>query len=149
MIKQEMDKLLEVGFIKEIQYLEWLSNVVAVPKKNDKWRVCREYTNLNDACPKDTFPLSRIDQVVDATAGHKLLSFLDAYSGYNQISMFPHDDPKTAFIILYDMYCYKVMFFGLKNVGATYQCMMSRVFEPMLGRTVEVYLDDILVKSRL
>ena len=149
MIKQEMDKLLEAGFIKEIQYPEWLSNVVVVPKKNDKWRVCRDYTNLNDACPKDTFPLSRIDQVVDATTGHELLSFLDAYSGYNQISMFLSDEPKTAFIITYDMYCYKVMLFGLKNVSITYQCMMSRVFEPMLGRTVEVYIDDILVKSRL
>ena len=83
MIKQELDRLLEVGFIKEIHYLEWLSNVVVVPKKNGKWRVCEDYRNLNDACPKDTFPLPLIDQIVDVTAGHELLSFLDAYSGYN------------------------------------------------------------------
>ena len=108
-----------------------------------------DYTNLNDACLKDNFPLPRINQIVDdATAGHELLSFLDAYSGYNQISMYPPDEPKTAFITPYDMYCYKVMSFGLKNVGVTYQRMMSRVFEPLLGKTMEVYIDDILVKSR-
>ena len=133
-----MDKILEAEFIKEIQYSEWLSNEVVVPKKNGKWPVYVDYTNLNDAYPKDTFPLSQIDQFVDTTAVHKLLSFLNAYLGYNQISMYPLDEPKTAFITLYDMYCYKVMLFGLKNVGATYQSMMSRVFEPLLGRTMEV-----------
>ena len=84
MIKQEADKLLEVNFIKEIQYSKWLSNVVVVLKKNDKWQVCVDYTNFNYACPKDTFPLPRIDQIMDEIAGHELLSFLDAYSGYNQ-----------------------------------------------------------------
>ena len=79
-----------------------------------------DYTNLNDACPKETFPLLWIDQIVDSTVGHKLLSFLKAYSGYNQIPMNPPDEPKTAFITLYDMYCCKVMSFGLKNVEATY-----------------------------
>ena len=77
-----MDKLLDAEFIKEIQYPEWLSNVVVVQKKNGKWQVCVDYTNLNDACPKDTFPLPRIDQIVDTTTDHYLLSFLDAYSGY-------------------------------------------------------------------
>ena len=148
MIKQEVDKLLEVGFIKEIQYPEWLSNVVVVPKRNGKWRVCVDYSNLNDACPKETFPLSWIDQIMDATIGHKLLSFLDPNSGYNHILMYLPDEPKTAFITSYNMYFYKVMSFGLKNVGATYQRMMSRVFEPLLGRTVEVYINDILVKSK-
>ena len=93
-----MDILLEAELIKEIQYLEWLSNVVVVPKKNDKWRVCVDYTNLNDACLKDTFPLPWIDQIVDATAGHDLFSFLDAYLGYNQILMYPSDEEKTDFI---------------------------------------------------
>ena len=146
-IKQKVDRLLEVEFIKKIQYLEWLSNMVVVPKKNGKWRVCMDYTNLNDACPKDTFPLPRIDQILDAMASHELLSFLYAYSGYNHISLCPPDEPKTAFITPYDMYCYKVMSLGLKNVEATYQGVMSRVFEPILGRTVEAYIDDILVKS--
>ena len=107
-----------------------------------------DYTNLNDTFPKDTFPLHRIDQIVDATLGHELLTFFDAYLGYNQIPMYLPDEPKFTFITLYDMYSYKVMSFGLKNVGATYQCMMSRVFEPLLSRTVEAYIDDILVKSR-
>ena len=147
-IKQEVDILLEVGFIKEIQYPEWLSNVVVVRKKNGKWQVCVDYINLNDACSKDTFPLPQIDQIVDATAGHELLSFLDAYLDYNQIPMYPSDEAKTAFITPYAMYCYRVMPFGLNNTGATYQCMMSRVFEPLLGKTVVVYIDDILVKSK-
>ena len=88
-IKQEVDKLFAVGYIREIQYPKWLANVVVVPKKNGKWHVCVDYSNLNNACPKDTFPLPRIDQIVNATAGHELLSFLNAYFGYNQISMFP------------------------------------------------------------
>ena len=85
---------------------------------------------------------------MDATVGHKLLSFLEAYLGYNQILMYPINEPKTTCITPYNMHCYKVMPFGLKNVGATYQCIMSQVFEPLLGRIVEVYIDDILVKSR-
>ena len=100
-IKQEVNKLLEVGFIKDIQYPEWLFNVVVVPKKNSKWRVCVDYTNLNDVCPKDTFPLSQIDQIMDATIGHELLSFLDAYLGYNQILMYPsYNTPKYALTVL-------------------------------------------------
>ena len=86
-----------------------------------------DYTNLNDACPKDTFPLPQIDQIIDATAGHELLSFLVAYLGYNQIPMYPSNETKTAFITIYGMYCYRVMPFGLKNAGATYQLMMSWV----------------------
>ena len=139
-----MDKLLKVEFVKEIHYPKWIYNVVVIPKKN---RVCMDYTNLNDAYPNDTFPLPQIDQIVDATASHELLSFLDAYSRYNQIPMYPPDEAKTAFITPFGMYCYKVMSFRLKNVEATYQRMMSRVFEPLLSRTVEAYIDDILVKS--
>ena len=136
-----------VGFIKEIQYSEWLSNEVVV-QKNRKWCVCMDYTNLNDDCLKDAFPLSRIDRIVNATAGHKLLSFLNTYSGYNQIPMYLLDAVKTTFITQYGMYCYNVMPFGLKNVGATYQRMMSRVFEAVLGRIVEAYIDDIMVNSK-
>ena len=143
-----MDKLLEVNFIKEIQFPEWLSNVVVLPKKNGKWRVCVDYSNLNDTYPKETFPLPWINQIVDATTSHELLSFLDPYLGYNHILMYPPNEPKIDFITPYDMYCYKVMLFGLKNVRATYQRMISRVFEPLLGRNVEVYIDDILVKSK-
>ena len=82
-IQAEVDNLLKVGFIGEVKYPEWLANVVVVPKKGGKWRVCMDYTDLNDACPKDSFPLPRIDQIVDASEGHGMLSFLDAFSGYH------------------------------------------------------------------
>ena len=105
--------MLKAGFIREALYPEWLANPVLVKKKNGKWRVCIDFTNLNEACPKDPFPLPRIDQTVDATAGSELLSFMDAYSGYNQIHMYPPDQEKTAFLTDRGIYCYKMMPFGL------------------------------------
>lgn len=84
-INDEMDRLLKAGMIKEVDYPEWLANVVIVQKKNGKWRVCVDYTDLNKACPKDPYPLPHIDKMVDSTAGHELLTFLDALSGFNQI----------------------------------------------------------------
>ncbi|XP_034218921.1 uncharacterized protein K02A2.6-like [Prunus dulcis] len=110
--------------------------------------MCVDYTNLNRACPKDNFPLPRIDQLVDATAGHALLSFMDAYSGYNQIFMNPEDQAHTSFITDRGLYCYKAMPFGLKNAGATYQRLVNHLFAPLIGNTMEVYVDDMLVKSR-
>ena len=98
-IQAEVDNLLKAGFIREVKYLEWLANVVVVPKKGGKWRVCVDYTDLNDACPKDSFPLPRIDHIVDALAEHGMLSFLDAFFGYHQIPMYPPDAEKTSFII--------------------------------------------------
>ena len=147
-IKQEVDKLLMIGMIIEIQYPQWLFNIVVVPKKNGKWSMCVDYSNLNDACLKDTFSLPHIDQIVDATTGHQLLSFLNAYSGYNRIPIYPPDSENMAFITPTGMYCYNMMPFGMKNARATYQCMMSRIFEPLLGRTMEAYIDDMLVKSK-
>ncbi|RVW88325.1 Transposon Ty3-I Gag-Pol polyprotein [Vitis vinifera] len=146
-IQDEINKLLEAGFIREVSYPDWLANVVVVPKKEGKWRVCVDYTNLNNACPKDSFPLPRIDQIVDSTSGQGMLTFLDAFSGYHQIPMSPDDEEKTAFITPHGLYCYKVMPFGLKNAGATYQRLMTKIFKPLIGRSVEVYIDDI-VKSK-
>ncbi|RVW83292.1 Transposon Ty3-I Gag-Pol polyprotein [Vitis vinifera] len=114
-IQNEVDKLLAVGFIREVEYPKWLANVVVVPKKEGKWRVYVDYTNLNNACPKDSFPLPWIDQIVDSTIGHGMLSFLDAFFGYHQIPMALTDEEKTAFITLHGLYCYKVMPFRLKN----------------------------------
>ena len=108
------------GFIKEVYYPEWLANVIMVKKSNGKWRMCVDFTNLNRTYPKDSFPLPRIDQLVDSTAGHELLTFMDAFSGYNQIRMNEENQEKTAFVTSQGLYCYKVMPFGLKNVGATY-----------------------------
>ena len=80
---EEVDRLLEADFIREVFYPDWLANVVMVKKSNSKWRMCIDFTDLNKACPKDNFPLSRIEQLVYSTAGHKLLSFMDAFFGYN------------------------------------------------------------------
>ena len=119
-VQDEVDNLLKAGFIREIKYPEWLANVVEVPKKGGKWRVCVDYTDLNDTCPKDSFPLPRIDQIVDTSAEHGMLSFLDAFSGYHQIPMSLSDAEKTTFLTPHGLFCYNVMSFGLKNVGATY-----------------------------
>ncbi|RVW81950.1 Transposon Ty3-I Gag-Pol polyprotein [Vitis vinifera] len=147
-VRDEIDKLLEAGFIREVEYPDWLANVVLVPKKEGKWRVCVDYTNLNNACPKDSFPLPRIDQIVDSTARQGMLSFLDAFSGYHQIPMSPADEEKTVFITPHGLYCYKVMPFGLKNAGATYQRLMAKIFKLLVGCTVEVYIDDVVVKRK-
>ncbi|RVX00899.1 Transposon Ty3-I Gag-Pol polyprotein [Vitis vinifera] len=138
-IRNEIDKLLEAGFIREVSYPDWLANVVVVPKKEGKWQVCVDYTNLNNACPKDSFPLPRIDQIVDSTSGQGMLSFLDAFSGYHQIPMSPDDEEKIAFITPHGLYCYKVMPFGLKNAGATYQKLMTKIFKPLIGHSVECW----------
>ena len=119
-----------------------------VKKANGKWWMCVDFTDLNKACPKDSFPLPRIDQLVDSIAGHKLLTFMDAFSGYNQIVMNEADQEKTSFITSRGLFCYKVMPFGLKNTGATYQRLMNRMFHDQIGRNVKVYIDDMLVKSK-
>ncbi|KAK0588222.1 hypothetical protein LWI29_036137 [Acer saccharum] len=119
-VQGEVDKLLKARFIRESRYPEWIANVVMVTKANGKWRMCVDYTDLNRACPKDSFLLLKIDQLINSTAGNKLLSFMDAFSGYNQIMMHPADQDKTSFITRQGFYCYKVMPFGLKNAGATY-----------------------------
>jgi hypothetical protein len=136
------------GFIKEVFHPEWLANPVLVRKKGGKWRMCVDYTCLNKACPKVPYPLPRIDQIVDSTAGCETLSFLYAYSGYHQIRMKESDQLATSFITPFGMYCYVTMPFGLKNAGATYQRCMNHVFGEHIGRTVEAYVDDIVVKTR-
>ena len=145
---EEVDKLFAANFIREVFYPDWLANVVMVKKDTGKWQMCVDFTDLNKACPKDSFPLPRIDQLVDSTAGHKLLTFMDAFSGYNQIVMDESDQEKTSFITSRGLFCYKVMPFGLKNAGATYQRLMNRMFHDQIDRNVEVYVDDMLVKSK-
>ena len=146
-INEEVSKLLQENAIREVEYLEWLANVVLVKKENGKWRLCIDFTDINKACMKDSFPLPRIDLIVDATASHELLSFMDAFSGYNQISMDPSDQEKTSFFTGQGTYCYRVMPFGLKNAGATYQRLVNKMFQKQIGASMEVYMDDMLVKS--
>lgn len=147
-VDEEVRKLLEAGFIREVKYTTWLANVVMVKKSNRKWRMCADFTDLNKACPKDTYPLPNIDRLVDEVSRYQVLIFLDAYSGYNQIPMYQLDSEKTAFITERSTYCYTVMSFGLKNAGATYQRLMDKVFRNQIGRCMEVYVDDMVVRSR-
>jgi hypothetical protein len=136
-IASELHRLENAGFIREIKTLSWVSNPVIVPKKNtDVQRVCVDYISLNKHCPKDPFPLPHIDQIIDSTAGCARLSFLDAYSGYNQIKLKKEDEEKTAFITPYGVFCYQVMPFGLKNAGATYQRMMQNCLGSQIGRNI-------------
>ena len=111
--------------------------------------MCVDFTDLNKACPKDPFPMPRIDQLVDATVGHPRMSFLDAFQGFHQIPLATDDQEKTAFVTLVGNYHYKVMPFGLKNAGLTYQRMMTKMFELQLGKNIEVYIDDMVVQSKL
>ena len=148
-VRQEVMKLKQAGAIKEVFYPEWLANTVVVKKKSGKWRVCVDFTDLNKACPKDLFPMPKIDQLVNATVGHPRMSFLDVFQGYHQIPMAFDDQEKTAFVTLVRNYHYKVMPFSLKNAGSTYQRMMTRMFESLLGKNIEIYIDDMVVKSKM
>ncbi|KAE8733240.1 Detected protein of unknown function [Hibiscus syriacus] len=147
-IKEEVMKQINAGFLQASKYPEWVANIVPVPKKNGKVRMCVDYRDLNKASPKDSFPLPHIDTLVDNTAGHAWFSFMDGFSGYNQIKMNPEDMEKTTFITMWGTFCYKVMPFGLKNAGATYQRAMVTLFHDMMHREIEVYVDDMIAKSR-
>ena len=118
-----------------------------VRKANGKWKMCIDFTNLNKACPKDSYPFPRIDTLVDFTARNQLLSFMDAFSGYNQIKMEEANQENTSFVTSQGLFSYKVMPFGLKNAGAIYQRLMNKMFAHQIGRNVQVYVVDMLVKS--
>ena len=148
-IRNEMTKLKQARAINEVFYPQWLANMVVMKKKTRKWRVCVDFTDLNKACLKDLFPMSRIDQLVNATVSHPRMSFLDAFQGYHQIPLALDDQGKTAFVTPTGNYHYKVMPFGLKNAGSTYHRIMTKMFEPELGRSIEVYVDDMVVKSKV
>jgi hypothetical protein len=146
---KKLAKLLAVGFIKAVYHPEWLANPVLVLKKNNnEWRMCVDYTNLNKHCPKDLFALPRIGQVIDSMAGCVLLSFLDCYSDYHQITLKEKDQIKTAFITLFGAYAHTTMSFGLKNAGATYQRAIHICLADQLHRNVEAYVDDVVIKTR-
>ncbi|GAU51766.1 hypothetical protein TSUD_415550 [Trifolium subterraneum] len=146
-IKEEVQKQIDAGFLITSEYPQWLANIVPVPKKDGKVRMCVDYRDLNKASPKDDFPLPHIDVLVDNTAKSKIFSFMDGFSGYNQIKMAVEDREKTAFITPWGTFCYKVMPFGLTNAGATYQRGMTTLFHDMMHKEIEVYVDDMIVKS--
>ncbi|XP_019157296.1 PREDICTED: uncharacterized protein LOC109153863 [Ipomoea nil] len=146
-VKSEVKTLTEIGHLRPVVYPDWVANVVLVPKP-PTWRMCIDYTDLNKACPLDPYPLPSIHQMVDDTAGADLMSFMDAFTGYHQILMAEEDEAKMSFVTPDGLFCYRVMPFGLRNAGATYQRMINALFEGQLGRTMEAYVDDMLVKSK-
>ena len=129
------------------KYPEWVANIVSVPKKDGKVRMCVDYKDLNWASPKDNFLLPHIDTLMDNTVRNSRFSFMDGFSGYNQIRM-ALDREKTAFVTMWGTFCYKVMPFGLKNAGATYQRAMVTLFHDMMHKEIKVYMDDSIAKSR-
>jgi hypothetical protein len=144
----ELACLVVTGFIREVLHPEWLANPVLVLKKNKvDWRMCVDYTDLNKHCLKDPFGLPRIDQVVDSTAGCSMLSFLDCYSRYHQISLAKEDEEKTAFITPFGAFCYTSMSFDLKNAGATYQRAIQTCLADHWGKCVKSYVDDVVIKT--
>ena len=145
-IKDEVEKQYNVGFFRVVNYPKWLANVVPVLKKDGKVRMCVDFRDLNKASPKDYFPLPHIDILVDNIARHALLSFMDGFSRYNKIKMAPEDMEKTSFITKWGTYCYKVMPFGRKNVGATRAA--TTLLHDLIHKEVEVYVDDMIVKSK-
>ena len=147
-IVKEIEKLKEARLIREVAHPEWVANPVVVSKATGGGRLCVDFTDLNKACPKDPYPLLRIDQIVDSTAGCDLLCFLDAFSGYHQIKMAKEDEEKTAFITPCGVFCYVCMPFGLKNAGATFQRLMRTALGEQMGKNAEAYVDDIDVKTR-
>jgi hypothetical protein len=145
--RNEVKRLLSAGVIIDVTYPEWLANTIMVKEANGKWRMCIDFTDLNKACPKDDFPLPRIDSLVDAAASSKLMSLLDCYSGYHQIWMKKEDEPKTSFITPSGTYYYLRMPEGLKNAGGSFSRMTAKVLHSQIGRNVLPYVDDIIVKS--
>jgi hypothetical protein len=147
--KKEVERLIDANFIRPCRYVKWISNIVPVYKKYGKMRVCIDFRDLNRATPMDGYPMPVADLLVDAAAVHKVISFMDGNAGYNQICMAIEDISKTAFrcpghIGLFE---WIVMTFGLKNAGATYQRAMNYIFHELIGKIVEIYIDDVVIKS--
>jgi hypothetical protein len=148
-VKKEIEKMLEAGFIRPCRYAVWISSIIPVQMKDDRWRVCMDFRDLNRATPKDEYPMLIAETLISAAVGNKILNFMDGNTGYNQIFMAPEDIHKTAFRVPGDvgLFKYMVMTFGLKNADATYQRAMNYIYHDLIGKLVEIYIDDVVVKS--
>ena len=146
-LKAELDRLLEGGFITQVTNTEWISPVVIVPKKGGKWRICVNYKALNAVTRKDRQPLPFIDELLDEVAGHDVCSFFDGYSGYHQVAIHEEDVLKTTFTTPWGTFAYLRMPFGLCNAGGTFQRVQTKIFGPYIGKFIRVYLDDFAVYS--
>ena len=138
-IQLEVKKLIDSDFIRKEQPPDWVANIVPVTKKNGKIWVCIDFRDLNEVCPKVEFPLPITDVMIDNTCGFERMSFMDGFSGYNQIKMYPDDEKHTSFRTPLGVYCYIVMPFGLNNAGVTYQRAMNAIFYEHIRKTVECY----------
>jgi hypothetical protein len=147
-IWEDIKKLLDTGFIREVHHPLWLANPVVIPKAGGKVQMCIDYTSPNMACSKDHFPPPRLDQIMDSTSGCDLLCFLDAYSGFHQIPISREDEEHTAFITIDGIFCYVSMPYGLKNALPTFVCAMHKTFGGLIRDLIEVYVDDIIVKIK-
>jgi hypothetical protein len=143
----KVQKLLDVRIIREVQYLVWVANVVMVPKKNGNMRMCIDFTELNKACPKDPYPLQRIDIIIDQAASCEMLSLLDCFSGYHQVWMRREDEAKTGFTTPFGIFRFVKMPEGLRNAGPTFNRMMELILGSQLSRNASAYVDNIVIMS--
>jgi hypothetical protein len=146
-VEAEVQRLQDAQVIREVKYPVWLPNTVPVKKKNGKWRMCVDFTDLNKACKKDDFPLERVDKIVDDAANSEMLSLLDMFSGYHQIRVRKEDEEKTSFITPFGTFRFVRMPEGLKKAGCTFSRMIAIVLHPQIRRNILAYVDDIVVKS--
>ncbi|GJW77918.1 reverse transcriptase domain-containing protein [Tanacetum coccineum] len=145
---KEVKEWVKARIVRQVKYPTWIFNPVLVKKVDDTWRMCIDFKNLNSACLKDYYPLLEIDLKIKAVIGFPFKCFLDAYKGYHHIQMSEDDEEKTAFYTDQGTYCYRKMPFGLKNAGATYQRLVDSAFQTQLGRNLEAYVDDMVIKSK-
>jgi hypothetical protein len=143
--KAEVHRLLDGGFIREVKYPQWLANIIMVRKKNGEWKMC---TDLNKCCPKDNFPLARIDQIVETVAGSETMELLNYFLGYHHIWLREEDEEKTSFITPFGTYCYLRMPEGLRNVGSTFCRMTNAALKEQVSRNVLSYVDNIVIISK-
>jgi hypothetical protein len=148
-VKEEVDRLLQAGFIRPYRYAEWVSNIIPVEKNTGKIRVCVDFRNLNRATPKDKYSMPVVDILINSTSSNRVINFLDGNTGYNQISMAVGDITKTTFHCprFVGLFKWVVMTFGLNNIGSTYQRAMNLIFHDLLGLIMEVFIDDVVVNS--
>ncbi|GJU24785.1 reverse transcriptase domain-containing protein [Tanacetum coccineum] len=147
-VTKEVQEWVKAGIVRPVKYPTWISNPVLVKKVDGTWRMCIDFKNLNAACPKDYYPLPEIDLKIEAIMGYPFKYFLDAYKGCHQVQMSEEDEEKTAFYTDQGTYRYGEMPFGLKNAGATYQRLVDSAFQAQLGRNLEAYVDDIVIKRK-
>ena len=147
-VKEEIDKLLRVGFIQLVKQATWLSPIVVIPKKNGKIRVCVDCQKLNAAMLTDAFPLPFTDAILEAVADDKVYRFLDRFSGYNQIRMHSVDQEKKTFVTEWGVFMAVVMMFGLKTTPTTFQRIIMEIFREFIVAFMQVFLDDFAVYNQ-